>query len=468
MKTKIKAANNNRLLFNKNLIFLMVSVLIGFSSCKKDDDDKTTTPDTALNFNINTASDGTIEIDGTTNQVYNFEANKKYLLKGFVYVEDGGVLNIPAGTIIKGDKTTKGSLIIKRGGKIYADGTASSPIVFTSAQAAGSRNPGDWGGLIICGKAPINLAGGEGQIEGGPDALYGGTDAADNSGRLQYVRIEYAGIAFQPNQEINGLTLGGVGSGTLINNIQVSYCGDDSFEMFGGTVNLKNIIAYKGTDDDFDTDNGYAGKVQFGLVLRDINIADVSGSNGFESDNDATGSGNSPVTKSVFSNISLYGPKSDTNAVVNSNYKRGAHLRRNTQTSIYNSVIAGYPVGLLIDGSSTEGNANAGALEIKNTIISGCNKPLDVASGSTFDINSWFNNAALGNSIQYDNSNLAIDPFNQSTPDFMPAGGSVLLSGADFSSSRLAGLEIVDYRGAFGSVNWTSGWANWNPQNTAY
>jgi hypothetical protein len=196
---------------SKMLTILVGLALISTTGCKKDDDDDNTTPSNVVNFTLTTLTDGTIQVEGSTNQTYTFDDTKKYLLKGFVYVEDGGVLNVDAGTVITGDKASKGTLIVKRGGKINAIGTAADPIVFTSAEDIGSRNPGDWGGIIICGKAPINLAGGEGQIEGGPDALYGGTDAADNSGTLKYVRIEYAGIPFQPNQEINGLTLGGVG-----------------------------------------------------------------------------------------------------------------------------------------------------------------------------------------------------------------------------------------------------------------
>lgn len=457
----------NKIYSIKTQLFVLSALTISiFTACKKDDKE-TTAPGNVINFTTTVLSNGTVQLEGSTNQNYTLDSSKTYLLKGFVYAEEGATINIQPGTIIKGDKSTKGTLIIKRGAKIQANGTASNPVVFTSAEAIGSRNPGDWGGVIICGKAPINLPGGEGQIEGGPDALYGGTDAADNSGSLQYVRIEYAGIPFQPNQEINGLTLGGVGSATTIDYVQVSYSGDDSFEMFGGTVNLKHVVSYKSTDDDLDTDNGFIGKIQFGVVLRDANIADVSGSNGFESDNDAAGSTVTPSTKAIFSNISLFGPKQDTANVVNSNFKRAAHLRRNTQTSIYNSLLSGYPVGLLIDGTSSENNATANDLQFRYNIIATCNTPLAVASGSTFNISTWFNDVTFGNSIQYTNANLATNPY-ASTPDFLPVAGSALLSGADFSNTNLSGLQQVTYRGAFGTTNWTQGWANWDPQNTAY
>ncbi|UOQ65881.1 hypothetical protein [Hymenobacter volaticus] len=159
--------------------------------------------------------------------------NTIYLLQGFVYVPNGVTLTIEPGTIIKGDKVSKGSLIVQRGGRLIADGTPTQPIVFTSNQPAGSRAAGDWGGIILCGSAPQNLPG-DPTIEGGPVANFGGTNAADNSGILRYVRIEFPGVEFVANNEINGLTLGGVGSGTIIDYVQVSYSGDDSYEWFGG------------------------------------------------------------------------------------------------------------------------------------------------------------------------------------------------------------------------------------------
>ena len=151
-----------------------------------------------------------------------------YILKGWVYIANGAELTIEPGTVIKGDKQTKASLIVERGGKLFAQGTATEPIVFTSEEAAGSRKPGDWGGVIICGNARNNQQ--EQQIEGGPRTKHGGDNDADNSGVLSYVRIEFAGYPFQKDKEINGLTLGSVGNGTKIDHVQVSYTNDDSFE----------------------------------------------------------------------------------------------------------------------------------------------------------------------------------------------------------------------------------------------
>ena len=414
----------------------------------------------------------TVSGDITSNTTWT--NNNIYLLSGFVYVTNNAELTIEPGTIIKGDKASKGSLIITRGSKILADGTASQPIVFTSNEPVGQRTYGDWGGLIILGSAPVNDPAGEKLIEGGVDpvkGLYGGVNANDNSGILRYVRIEFPGIAFQPNNEINGLTCGGVGSGTVVDYVMVSYSGDDSYEFFGGTVNVKHLIAYRGLDDDFDTDFGFTGRMQFIVSLRDSAIADISGSNGFESDNDASGTTNTPITNCKVSNATVIGPITGSGNTYNTNYKRGAHIRRSSKTSIYNSAIAGFPTGLLVDGANCEANATADELQIRNSVWAGCTTPLAVASGSTFDISTWYNTAAYGNSLFTLPTDLNLtNPYNYSQPDFMPSNTSALLSGADFSAASLLDpfFEVVSYRGAFGATDWTASWSNYNCQNSNY
>ncbi|HMT28576.1 MAG TPA: T9SS C-terminal target domain-containing protein [Bacteroidia bacterium] len=457
MNTKSTTIENGKKLFRKLAFAAIALTAISVTGCKDDDEDPTPTGPTGT----------TIELTGDINTSALLTANNKYILKGFVYVKDGVTLAIEPGTIIKGDKATKGTLIVERGAQILAVGTAQKPIVFTSNQPAGSRSYGDWGGIIICGRAPINLPGGEGTVEGGTNALYGGTNPADNSGKLKYVRIEFCGIAFQPNQEINGLTMGGVGSGTEISHIQVSYSGDDSYEWFGGSANATNLVAFRGWDDDFDTDNGYSGKIQFAVALRDKDIADQSGSNGFESDNDGQGTLATPNTKTIFSNITVFGPMNDASTVINGQFKRAAHLRRSTQTCIYNSVMAGFPTGLFIDGSTTETNAAAGDLQFRNNIIAGCTTPL--SASASFDIQAWFDTPGYGNSLLTNSSEIQCGyPLNLTSPSFLPSATSPLLSGADFSNANLSGMQSVNYRGAFGSSDWTQGWCNFDPQNTAY
>lgn len=458
------------------LSFLLLGALVAtMPACKKKEG---CTDPAATNYDADaednccceyaTASDKVV-IDQPIAANTTWTSDKKYLIKGFIEVESGYTLTIEAGTKIFGDKASKGTLIINRGAKLQAVGTANEPIIFTSNASAGNRAPGDWGGLVICGKAPVNLPGGIGVVEGGLDAVFGGTEPTDTSGTLQYVRIEYPGIAFQTNNEINGLTLAGVGSGTVIDHVQVSYSGDDSFEWFGGTVNCKNLVAFGGLDDDFDMDNGYSGKVQFCVALRDPEQADVSGSNGLEHDNDASGSGATPYTTPVLSNISIYGPQATPSTTVNSNYKRSNHLRRNTHSRVFNSVFAGFPVGLLVDGGSCETNADANELKVKDCVYSAMGTLTAVASGSTWDIATWFTN---GNNTTYtDNAQLGVnDAFNLSAPDFTLSGSSPLATGASFSDGDLSDPFItnVSYKGAFGSDNWTAAWANWTPQSTTY
>jgi hypothetical protein len=262
------------------------------------------------------ATQTTVNTDITTNTTW----SGVILLENKIYVKNGATLTIQPGTIIRGDYGTQGTLTITKGCKLIAEGTQQLPIVFTSNNSVGNRSEGDWGGVILLGKALNNQPGGVVNIEGivpSSDTEHGGTDDMDNSGSLKYVRIEFAGIPLAPNKEINGITFGSVGSGTQVDYIQVSYSGDDSFEWFGGTVNCKHLISYSSTDDDFDTDFGYRGNLQFGLAIRNENLSDAAGdSNCFESDNDAQGSASLPQTAAVFSNFTIVGAKGDGNVTL--------------------------------------------------------------------------------------------------------------------------------------------------------
>ena len=403
-------------------------------------------------------------------------SDKVYLLNGWVYVTSGATLTIQAGTVIRGDKANKGSLIVEPGGKLIAQGTIANPIVFTSNQAAGSRTYGDWGGLVVCGNAITNKV--NPQIEGGPRTRYGGTNDTESSGILKFVRIEFPGIAFQPDKEINGLTFGGVGSGTVVDYVQISYSGDDSFEWFGGSVNAKHLITFRGWDDDYDTDYGYHGMIQYAVSLRDPAIADPgSGSNGFESDNDATGSVAEPVTSAIFSNFSMFGPMVTPETQINSNFKRGMHLRRNTALNVYNAIFAGYLTGLYIEGPSIT-NAKNNSLRIENTILAGCKTNFGVAANDLWTVTEetdWFSSSSRSNDMSPTNSALGItDPFNLAAPNFLPSLNSPVLLGSNWDYSGMPGsidnpfFEHVAFRGAFGTEDWTSGWANFDPQNTVY
>lgn len=422
-------------------------------------------------------------LEGKISSSRTLSAGTTYKIRGIVYVTNGATLTIEPGTTIQGESSSKGALVITKGSKIMADGTADKPIIFTSD--AGAPKRGDWGGIVICGSAPTNASfngtSGIGQVEGGVNngeglGLYGGTNASDNSGTLHYVRIEYAGYAYLPDNELNGLTLAGVGSGTTIDYVEIFKANDDAIECFGGTVNLKHTVFLGTLDDDFDTDNGWSGKVQFGIVMRDSAIADISKSESFESDNDANGTTATPQTSGVYSNITVIGPRATTANVGNSLFLAGAQIRRHSSISIFNSVIMGYPTGLLIDdskGTATTKNITDNTLFVQNTTIAGCTKainysPFDPPTSWTLaNTQDWFNTASYNNNILTNSSDAMLTAaFNYTTPDFTPAAGSPLLGSASFSHAKLAGFTQVTFRGAVGAsgddANWWKGWTKLN------
>jgi hypothetical protein len=214
-------------------------------------------------------------------------------------------------------------------------------------------------------------------------------------------------------------------------------------------------------DDDFDTDNGFSGKVQFGISVRDSAVADISKSEAFESDNDANGSSLTPQTSAVFSNMTVMGPKATLNNNGNSLFVWGAQIRRNSSISLFNSIIMGYPVGLFIDatkGVPTDNNI-PGSLFVQNTIIAGCPTPLLFDRGTNANvpttpntqatISAWFNTTAYGNSILTNNAEVGLTaPFNYTNPDFNPTAGSAAATGASFGNTKLNGLSSVNYKGA--------------------
>ena len=409
-----------------------------------------------------------VELSGDITSDLTLTNNRTYKLVGFVRVQSPATLTIQEGTLIVGDNATQGTLIIKPGGKIRAMGTENAPIIFTSEFAlqgsGGSPTYGDWGGIILLGNATINVPGGTAAIEG-PGDEYGGNDDNDSSGEMHYVRIEYPGIPFSLNNEINGLTFGGVGRGTQIDHIQVSYSGDDSYEWFGGTVNCKYLIAFRGWDDEFDTDFGYRGKLQYLVGLRDPDVADQSSSNGFESDNDGSGSLNQPLTTPTWWNVSLIGPLATTSTPINSNYKRGMHLRRSSRNRVSNAIVMGWPTGIRLDGVNTIQAAIDDSMWVDNSIVSGWTSvSLDTVSsgGLNFDIDTWFTNNG-GRTYANNTDVMLTDPFNLGNPNFLPMGGSPALSG--FATPPNDGFfdPSGTFVGAFGSTDWTANWSDFTP-----
>ncbi|MGB3949003.1 MAG: T9SS type A sorting domain-containing protein [Bacteroidia bacterium] len=391
----------------------------------------------------------TVSTDITSNTTWT--TGTIVLLQNKIFVKNSAVLTIEPGVIIRGDKATQGSLIITRGSKIVAQGTANNPIVFTSSEAAGARAEGDWGGVIILGSALNNQSGGIANIEGlavSSDTEYGGSNDQDSSGVFSYVRIEFPGIPFIANKEINGLTMGSVGSKTKIDHIQVSLSGDDGFEWFGGAVDAKYLVSFRNLDDDFDTDFGYRGRVQFGLIIRDADLSDAAGdSNGFESDNDATGTANLPRTQAVFSNITNVGPLRNGSVTLPSGekFERAFYIRRNSSISIFNSIATSWEKGLYIKDAGTVDNftSNDSAVFANNIIAS------DIATTTIVDANnspSFYNTifSSDNNDSSATVSNIAwVNAFPSSittTPDYRLQSSSIAATGASFTDPKFVGV----------------------------
>ena len=447
-----------------------------------------------------------VTVEGNLEGNITWTADKIYKLKGFVRVgaeqvfgtvTKTGILTIQPGTLIIGERASKGTLVIQRGSKIIAEGTVEKPIIMTSERAVGEREPGDWGGLVICGRAINNLPDVQAnrELEGGYGAFHGGTDNADNSGSLKYVRVEFAGIPINPNQEVNSFTFGSVGSGTTLEYLQSSFGLDDSFEWFGGKVNAKYLVAYKGLDDDFDTDNGFSGNVQFGIGIRGATQADISGSNGFESDNDNPGSSNIPFTSAIFANMSIIGPKGDL-ITISSQFLNGAQIRRNSKLNIYNTVFTGYPNGVYIDSQrgDSKGSALKGELVLQNNVVAGLDKwgtngfgqgDANLPRGfgivdneqsaaatailiGTQKPSEWFI-AQPGNKLLANTSTLGLSPslFSTGRPTFI-LGAISALKGVNLPATLPSFFTKTDYVGAFKDTDWTTGWTEFSPQAVVY
>ena len=396
----------------KKILLVALTSLMMFSSCKKD----------PIQPQVETVLVGTLTENKT------LTSDKVWTLKGYVYVPEGIILTIEPGTIIKSDIAEKGALCIERGGKIIAEGTQEKPIIFTSGQTVPS--PGDWGGVILLGKATTNRAT-EPTIEGGVGRPYGGTDDSDNSGILKYVRVEYAGIAAFPGSEINAFTFGGVGSGTVIEYCESYYANDDAFEFFGGTVSPKYLIAVGTADDDYDFDFGYRGIIQYAISKRDPQFVDgADAGNGIECDNDGTGSTATPTTHPTCLNFTLIGP-STSNAAANHNL--AMRWRRGCEFSVINSIFYGYVKG----GLSLESDATAQAFK----------------SGMSTFINNYV--SAVDTTKLYVSKSTVIASADM--PAVCPTSTFSVSQIAPFNSN----LQSYDNKGAIpaGTVNWTLGWS---------
>lgn len=465
---------------------MMFALSAAIISCSKDDDDNNMNPDPDPD-----PQDEMVELTGDLSTM-TLTKDKKYLMKGQVFVREGNVLTIEPGTVLFGDKATRATLIIDKGGQIIAEGTVEEPIVMTSAQPVGVRDRGDWGGLVILGRANTNQP--NPAIEGiTPEVNFGtfqnSSSDDENSGILKYVRVEFGGIELTPNNETNSITMGGVGRGTIMEYCQVSFGGDDGFEWFGGTNNGKYFISLAMWDDDFDCDFGWSGNVQYGLIVRYPGFADQSQSNAFECDNGPNDNDVEPYTTGTFSNVTVIGPIADGDRVGNNNYAHAIDLRRRTAISIFNSVLTGFPRGLRMNQPSVVGQYESGLGVLENNIMLA--PATAYAAGSGVDVadvqalweasNTMINEAA--SSSQY--TALGLRPAEHfygsrlpndygSNPDFSLTSGT-LATGASFTNAKFnethrAGFfdTNVEFIGGFGATDWTNGWAEFDPVDREY
>jgi hypothetical protein len=409
-----------------------------------------------------------VNVTATITASTTWTADKVYILppETKVAVKAPAVLTIEPGTQIWGQANS--ALVITRGAKIMAEGTKDKPIVFTSSKPAGMRAPGNWGGLIIMGKAPINAN----KLATPPsdetffeayganeeDGKFGGTDAADSSGSLKYVRIEFGGYAFMPNREWNNLTLCGVGTGTTIDFIQSHAGADDGVEFFGGTVNVKHLVLSQNEDDGFDTDNGYVGKAQF-VIIQGVSPKGTDASNGYESDNHAAEASYraEPRTIPTAYNVTSIGKKDHTVASF------GALFRRGTGGKYYNHLVINWSGGAAeIRDAATVEQLTPGNLFIKNSIFfnngpTGTNWPAPMATDVAdekmiFMAADWMNREV---------DPTLTDALNLTTPNFAPKAGSPALTGGATPPADGFFDATATFVGAVGADDWTAGWTSY-------
>jgi hypothetical protein len=358
--------------------------------------------------------------------------NNTYQLIGTVYVTNNAVLTIEPGTVIRGDNDSCGTLVITKGSKIIADGLATDPIIFTSNKNISERRPGDWGGIVILGDAPINRIGGISYLDFNFDPTlshYGGENSNSDSGILKYVRIEYSGRKINALKELNGLSLAGVGKSTQLEYIQISFSNDDSFECYGGEVNCNNLISYRATDDDFDFTQGVQCTISNSLAIRNPYSSDISGSRCFEIDSydkieNADPSKN--LTKIVANNITLLNTEDNNQGLV----REAIYIKEKSYFNLSNSIVDGFSTCILMDNKIEPIQTNLNKINIQNLQINQCNS-LVQSEKETFnpDLATWYNSNSF--SLEFSklkNIELFAKPDFKRTPDFRKRNKEVLVS----------------------------------------
>lgn len=413
-----------------------VAVIAGFSSCE----DEESTPSTSGNetYTITVLDDGSKEILGQVNEDITMDAATNWILGGGVWVMDGATLTIEAGTTIEAaDNELTPYLSVQRGGKLMAEGTSSAPIVFTSSKA--SPAAGDWGGIIVNGYADINT--GETAVGEGDTGIYGGSNDSDNSGVIRYVRVEYAGKILGTNNELNGFSFNGVGSGTTVEYIQAYNGADDGIEFFGGTVSVRYAVSTKNSDDSFDWTHGWRGNGQFWVV----NQGTESGDRGIEADNNGDDNLATPISNPTLSNITLIGANDGDNE------NTGMRLREGTKGQIYNAIVKGFPFhGVRVSTDASIANMDDNSLVLQNSINDGnAEGPGYMDEGVQKDPSKWKSCDKFK-----DDATNATD----SNPSLSGYVGTVS-ENAKNTSELGSWFTAANYIGAVQSGNdWTAGW----------
>ena len=397
-------------------------------------------------------ADDVCVLSGTIVEDMTLTSDVAWLLRGGVFVGDDTnetVLTIEPGTVIYGETSTDGMLVVRRGSKLMAEGTAEAPIVMTSSKAPGSRARGDWGGLILNGRAPINAcADSEGAIceayGEGATGWYGGNDATDSSGVLKYVRVEFAGTLVSPENELNGIAFQGVGNGTTVDYIQVHMNADDGVEFYGGTVNAKHVLVTAVGDDSLDWTDGWVGMAQY-VVLHQF---DDNGDNGIEADNNGEANDATPRSAPHLANLTIVGsPDSEKSDI-------GMLLREGTAAKISHAVVAGFNDACFdIDNSATWAQVDNGGLAVTNSWLD-CAKNFkedgdfeDDGLSTETTFMGWAGNGTGAAGLD--------GAFNLSAPNYVSTEDLSIDAAAPFADSF---FDNVDYIGAIGSEDWTAGW----------
>ncbi|KAA1175844.1 hypothetical protein FWJ25_01540 [Marinobacter salinexigens] len=386
-----------------------------------------------------------------------WETGRRYILEKTVYVENAN-LTIEPGVTIEGKNGS--ALVVTSTAKLFARGKADSPIVFTSALSEGKRARGDWGGVVLLGRAPVNEA--EAAIEGLPPGetrgVFGGSDTDYSCGVIEYTRIEFAGFEVYKDNELNGLTLGGCGKNTIVRNVQVHRSLDDGIEMFGGNVDLQNIVISGAGDDSIDWDWGWTGRVQFAVIQQHPDAGD----NAFEGDNNGGNHEATPRSEPTFYNITLVGAG-------NSQKKhRGMIVREGSGGHFHNMLIDSYGIEALDTRDDALSLVNRNLLTFSNNLMANLGHLGQVASETSendddfgFDEQAWM--AAPGNNNVF-RVDTALFPNAKDlvNPNFMPR-----IQLRQMNATRPPQSEFFDesanFVGAVSPVSgssWLDGWTD--------